>query len=882
MQALRRWMVATALLLLATAAGAQAATGQLSGTVTDANGNALAGVDVTLNQGPDANQAGLDAWTHVAGTQTDANGAYRFTGLAERRYRVHIHPGQKVGDTFYISADIYHIQVFDGAETGGMDIKLRQAGIITGAVKDTAGNPVRHAEVVATGHVREDASGHAWHNFHVDADGKYTLYVLPTAGRVYPVFVWWAVHPGATYRVWGGDAPLSGDEQWRVPGEHGYTLLGTETKSASFTGSHKYYVVTVDRGCLVDIDAAYATTGAGEVAVGGAQRTWNVEFTGDNAFQAEDGVCMRVGYYGMRMWQNNPGGGYAVFDASDAAPTAVRLVVKDDGRAADPVFLAPKTVSADLHSAPLAGAAGPDFVMQPAGSVTGKVVTTDGTPLQNAHVDLAYDDVNGIRAMSGSEAFTDKDGIFVLDSIPPGSQIYVSLDGDTALKQGDVRYAGAEIYRGPLTVTAGKTTDAGAFTLRKAGRIYGAIQDQEGHPVVAVEVDAEGRDPDGYDAWYDEDAISDASGQYNMTYLPAGRLMLEFEKDGFLRKIIPDVRLAAGEELRQNTILQRTHDDDGELILGAVVVGKVAQYDKTLAYESRSSVYLPYMDRNGYEDWGRAEYAVLAIDLEHDYTERDFLGGREDVWMVGEAMPEDGYGDYFESDPQETPGAFKLEVPAGDLAICLVEQQGFLPGWGGCVIFHDWTDLTLADREVREDVTITPVTDNLGTLRGTLSHPTGYTPAPTNWARVYAFREGSAHSIPAGDAMAFVGWGNAYEFRRLPAGVYTLRAYAEGLMVAVAEKVEVRAGLATTRDIAFQYGGALAGRVTTANGTPVADAGVKLVESGRQDYTDNQGYYEIKGVTAGTYTMQATAPAHADAEAEVDRSGVHHDPVADR
>jgi hypothetical protein len=58
----------------------------------------------------------------------------------------------------------------------------------------------------------------------------------------------------------------------------------------------------------------------------------------------------------------------------------------------------------------------------------------------------------------------------------------------------------------------------------------------------------------------------------------------------------------------------------------------------------------------------------------------------------------------------------------------------------------------------------------------------------------------------------------------------------------------------------FQIPGIIAGRITYENGTGIYNAYVEVYPSGRYDYTNETGYYEIVGLEAGNYTVTAYPP----------------------
>ena len=68
-----------------------------------------------------------------------------------------------------------------------------------------------------------------------------------------------------------------------------------------------------------------------------------------------------------------------------------------------------------------------------------------------------------------------------------------------------------------------------------------------------------------------------------------------------------------------------------------------------------------------------------------------------------------------------------------------------------------------------------------------------------------------------------------------------------------------------TIDIILQKGGVVTGEVTTSNGTPVANAEIYVSgPSHGNTYTDENGNYRLKGLSAGNYTIYAYPPYGSD------------------
>jgi hypothetical protein len=121
--------------LLVSAPLAHAATGSLSGTVTDRNGVPLANIAVQA-QGAE-----------FASTTTDLTGKYNFAALLEGEYRVHFAAFElRYIPQYYKEVALFSeatlVKVKEGEPKTGIDAKLHERGKISGTVKDTSGHPI--------------------------------------------------------------------------------------------------------------------------------------------------------------------------------------------------------------------------------------------------------------------------------------------------------------------------------------------------------------------------------------------------------------------------------------------------------------------------------------------------------------------------------------------------------------------------------------------------------------------------------------------------------------------------------------------------------------------------------------------------------------------
>jgi len=532
-------------------------------------------------------------------------------------------------------------------------------------------------------------------------------------------------------------------------------------------------------------------------------------------------------------------------------------VVKDSGQSG--TFYEAKW-DGNMYQATLTptGTQVPDYQLEEAGAVTGRVVNENDVGVEGVRVAAEWTKYG--KAVD-PHCDTDGNGYFTLNNLPPGDN-YIYLDnGWNEIEQGGVKYQVGEIHRGPITLSFGDTVDVGTFTIYEAGMVIGLVIDEGGVPIVGVDVNLQGRDIDGNYADR-QDVVTDAFGQFTFDYVAPGLYNLTCRKEGFLHKVVTGVRVDKGAPV----------DVDDVVLEGAnaaIVSGGIANYAVVAAHDS-GGVQYPYYEGGDYSDFGLPEFGIIALSMDRDYSEEDFLNIESlFVGMVDQSNIEDGYADYFEPDSGETPGNYGMMLPAGDIAVGMYTTDwGLLPGDAGYAILHDWHRFNLTQGDVRPNVNFTADTAATGILQGDITVPAGYDFFPEDWCVIYAKNETGQTVVPIADAVAFPGWTTTYEYRGLPAGTYTLRAYARNLASVVISSVSVTAGQTTTQNITFTPGGTLTGDVSSA-GSPIADAVVTLIESGHSAVTDASGNYTIQGITPGGYTVEVTASGYADAQALV-------------
>jgi protocatechuate 3,4-dioxygenase beta subunit/subtilase family serine protease len=548
----------------ATASAVLARGGSISGTVTDASGNPLPDVWISLHG---AN--GIP----VAGTTTRADGTYALSGLSAGQFKVCFH-GQWIGysDTWFndkpdaAQADL--VSVIPPADTGGVDAVLARGASIAGTVNDALGNPLSGVTVwiydtLGGGMGLSTApdgsyrfSGLASGTYKVGFDGVQAGYVeewhndKPSYESADPVEI---VAPAETtvdaVLVRGGSiagritdtdgTPVEGawvsayDEAFSGRGSALTNTSGEYTVGGLAGGTYKVQVSAYGTGYISewyadkqDFDSADAlvvvvteTTSMNAVlARGGAiagvvtdaggnpiHHAWVVVY-GDGGSWAD--TTDSVGAYRV---SGLPDGNYRVrFQGSATGFLDEWYVDKPDFSTADAVaVVAPLTTTVDA-------------VLSQGGRVAGTVTDTDGNPIGGATVWL-YESSGRATGQTTSAA-----GAYEFTGVASGDY-KVFFSGDNAGYVSEW-YADRQGFMAAdlVTVLAPATTTVDAV-LSQGGRVAGIVTDTDGIPIGGATVWL--YDSTGGESWQ----ATSAAGTYEFTGVASGSYRLYFsgEDTGF-------------------------------------------------------------------------------------------------------------------------------------------------------------------------------------------------------------------------------------------------------------------------------------------------------------------------------------------------------------
>ncbi len=465
-------------------------TDSISGTVTDASGTPIEGINVAASNATDPGSI----------AQTAADGTYTINNLLPGTYSVRFTPfpqtaGFNPGGGNYLpqyyngepsSQHADPVNVTGAATTSGIDAHLQAGGEISGHVVDQSGAPVANVLVSAY-----NALGAKIGSWFTDAGGQYLIDQLP----------------GGTYAL-----------GFQVQTPNGSNLVAQyfpgRTTLAGASG------VAVAQGADVMIDAHLNVPATGTVtgtvtdpnghAVSGATVSIDDSAEGfsGQAGTGSDGTYtasgLPAGTYDVEF--ESPAGQVTAFSSGGGAFLHSFFDGKDSFADADPV-----SVSAGATTAAING------VLPFAGELAGRVTTPGGAGLANVSV-RAYDANGNVVQYT----VTAPDGTYTIGGLQSGSYRvqFAPLSGNpittTAGNYAPQFYGGATALSGalPVAVTQGATADGVDAQLQPGATITGTVTGPTGASLAGAQISA-------YDASGTllEQTSTGADGSYTLTDL---------------------------------------------------------------------------------------------------------------------------------------------------------------------------------------------------------------------------------------------------------------------------------------------------------------------------------------------------------------------------
>jgi protocatechuate 3,4-dioxygenase beta subunit len=423
----------------------------IDGKVASADGRPVEGVEVTASAGGDSTRTfgGLARQDETA--TTDADGAFRVTGVAEGRYTLRVAPpwGSELNVRPKSIEDV-------AAGAKGVVVTLDAGGLIAGRVVDSQRHPVASAWVQANhsaSHEGElvnlDNSGdNDWHGAQTKADG--TFVIVGLGAGPYSLDVSAENSGGGGFRPKHVDGVSVGAKDVEVMLDEGLSITGVVLGPGDApVGQIALQAVSATPGesngssnCWADAQGKFTLSGLApgtyRISVapwGGPNQGWVME-QGDAIQAGATGVRLRVskgvtitGVVLDEAMKPIAGASVSVSDAKGGgwrgAQSKADGTFEVSGLAASTSYTlsaqAPGRVPYQL--AGLQAGAAVRIVMTKGVQAKGRVLDATGRALANSSVTLSHSDGKHVQS-----ARTDADGRFVVDGLVEGTyaaQAYV-------------------------------------------------------------------------------------------------------------------------------------------------------------------------------------------------------------------------------------------------------------------------------------------------------------------------------------------------------------------------------------------------------------------------------------------------------------------------
>ncbi len=878
---------------------------RLAGRVTDTTGQPVFGASVTV----------YSAWQHQARATTDAEGAYVLSGLPTGTYRIVVDPppGRSLA-----AQSANNVLLHSGTTT--RDFVLPPPATLTVRVVDGAGNPVASARATLTSaDLNAPSSRDRMSNldgviqFISLPGGLYDLLVEPPAVASTPLLPQRRsgirVAPGASVTLEPLVLEASGSLAGRVETPDGAGVPGVrviarghDAEREAFTDSDGSYQIDglPPGSCWVEAQPDPATgwigsSVAGVVVASGSVAHQNLRLLpgGRLSGQVTDGTAAvasaRIVARGLTgLPHSTYSGADGRFTLVGLPPGTYTLEVTPSAASG----LLPTSIAGISLTA--GGEATRSVVLARGGALTGVVRGPGGRPVPYPSV-MLYQHGQPLTSVEGNW-----DGNFTVSGLRAGLyEVVVVGQGEGAPELRNGHGGDKTAVPGPavlpnVAITLGQTTPL-EVTLSAGGVLAVTVQDASGNPVEGAHVGLEYTEPALF-AGAVGGAVTDSNGQAwlrmvelpSMDYwpmgLPTGACNLRIEPPPYrnlMAQRVDGIGIAAGQETPRTVTLGQGAELRGRITdaagtgLGHLTVqvwgtsrssdgqSASAQTDSTGAYRFESLVpgtytlsVSPDASHRGFLPKSVSGLAVSAgTPLVRDLVlERgavvtgvviDARGAplAEAVVRLTSLAP--NATDFDGETETDAAGRYLISpVPPGEYEI-----TAQAPPYHNLAVYKARLTLT-SGQELTQNLQLAAGAVIEGLIQDEEGNPV---------AGVLVYTLGHADHTSSSDSSG------RYRLEQLSAGTYDLHVEPTDDMRYLAQAltgVTVAAGETVTRNLVLRRAGEIRGRITTADGQPVAGASIDVgIQTWQTVQSDSNGAYHVAGVPPGPRTVKVVPPA---------------------
>jgi uncharacterized protein (DUF2141 family) len=462
------------------------------------------------------------------GATTDDLGRFRVTGLPAGTYTITASKSGFVDAIFGQRRPLQPgtpVQLADGQETSGIDLRLTRGSVITGHVLDEDGEPLARALVTVQRYqyVRGERQLTSAGGDQTDDRGQYRVFGLP------PGDYYVSATAGGLAQILGrGFQFAAGALAGAGRGGRGTFFGGPPVEDAEPVG----YARTYYAGVTSAADATKVTVAPGQ-ELGGID--FQVQLVAMSTVSGT--VIGSSGPVPVMLVPQDRGGVFrgqvlragsqadGSFAIANVPPGHYTAIARSGGRGEDPrIGTRAVNVAGD-------NVTGISIALQPGVSLAGYItVESSGTPAPVDYSGFRVDapDVDPLPFVGGgpntSGSRAEKNGAFQINGLLPGRH-YIRVNGQGSWSLKSVSVAGRDVTDEPVDLKSGQNVDSVSIVLTdRSTQVTGTVRDAAGNPVQQITVIAFSVDQQ---YWHSQSrqiqAVRvDQSGVFHLRGLPPG------------------------------------------------------------------------------------------------------------------------------------------------------------------------------------------------------------------------------------------------------------------------------------------------------------------------------------------------------------------------